>query len=167
MDLMTTLYLIVALVVLAAILIGWELSGRWAYLTSRGLRHLHAADTPDWADDFPAADPASLGRTAHLNRRLKEAGLRLTPLEYVAISVGLGIGGSLLAWALFVPGLPALAAGGILAYLPFAYLQDRASRPRPADRRAARHRSVAYRPRIANRPQPGPGAGRSRPLAAG
>ena len=128
MDLMTTLYLIVVLVMLAAILIGWELSGRWAYLTSRGLRHLHAADTPDWDDDFPDAGSASLGRMAHLNRRLKEAGLRLTPVEYVAISVGLGIGGSLLAWALFVPGLPALAAGGILAYLPFAYLQDRASR---------------------------------------
>ena len=32
----------------------------------------------------------------------------------------------LLSWAFFTPGLPSLAVGGVLGYMPFAYLQEKA-----------------------------------------
>jgi hypothetical protein len=46
----------------------------------------------------------------------------------------MGFTGILLSWVFFIPGLPSLAVGGVLAYLPFGYVQEKArSRGRMID----------------------------------
>jgi pilus assembly protein TadC len=128
---MTTLYLIAALAVVAVALLGWEISGRWAYLTSRGLRRLRQSDILE--EDESTTLPGS-----SLARRLREAGLPLTPPQFYLLSIGLAATGALLCWVAFVPGLPALASGAVMAYLPFAYIDERArSRGRLIDERLA------------------------------
>ncbi len=71
------------------------------------------------------------GRLAGLARTIAEAGLNLTPARFILLTIGLAIGGTLFAWVFFLPGLPAIAIGGILAYVPYATITDRiASRGR-------------------------------------
>lgn len=64
-------------------------------------------------------------RLAGLGRILAEAGVHLSPARFVLLTIGLALGGTLLAWVFFLPGLPAVAIGIILAYVPFATLKDR------------------------------------------
>ncbi len=65
------------------------------------------------------------GRLAGLARTIAEAGFDLTPARFLLLSIGLLITGTLLAWVFFLPGLPAVAIGLILAYAPYAYIKDR------------------------------------------
>ena len=65
------------------------------------------------------------GRLAGLARMVAEAGLDLTPTRFILLTIGLAIGGTLLAWVFFLPGLPAVAIGLILAYVPYAVAKDR------------------------------------------
>jgi pilus assembly protein TadC len=64
-------------------------------------------------------------RLAGLARTIAEAGLNLTPARFVMLTIGLALGGTLLAWGFFLPGLPAVAIGVILAYAPYATIKDR------------------------------------------
>jgi hypothetical protein len=65
------------------------------------------------------------GRLAGLARLIAEAGLHLTPTRFVLLTIGLTLGGTLLAWVFFLPGLPAVAIGLILAYAPYGTMRDR------------------------------------------
>ena len=120
MDLMTTIYLITGIVMVIVVLIAWELSGRWAYLTSRSARRLHAAETVEFVDGL-----ADLPRGS-LKYKLMEAQVNLSSIQFYLLTLGIGVTGTLLSWAFFIPGLPALAVGGVLAYLPFGYIQEKA-----------------------------------------
>lgn len=132
MDLMTTIYLITGIVMFIVVLIAWELSGRWAYLTSRSARRLHAAETVEFVDGL-----ADLPRGS-LKYKLMEAQVNLSSIQFYLLTLGIGVTGTLLSWAFFIPGLPALAVGGVLAYLPFGYIQEKAgSRGRMIDEKLA------------------------------
>ena len=132
MDLMTTIYLITGIVMVIVVLIAWELSGRWAYLTSRSARRLHAAETVEFVDGL-----ADLPRGS-LKYKLMEAQVNLSSIQFYLLTLGIGVTGTLLSWAFFIPGLPALAVGGVLAYLPFGYIQEKAgSRGRMIDEKLA------------------------------
>ncbi len=132
MDMMTTIFLIAGIVLLIVALIGWELSGRWAYLMSRSARRLREAEMVDFVEGLSDLPRGSL------QYRLREAQVELTPTQFVLLALGLGVAGFLLSWAIFVPGLPSLAVGGVLAYLPFAYLQEKGrSRGRMIDEKLA------------------------------
>lgn len=65
------------------------------------------------------------GRLTGLARTIAEAGLDLTPVRFFLLTLGLAVGGTLLAWIFFLPGLPAVAIGLILAYAPYATIKDR------------------------------------------
>lgn len=132
MDMMTTMLLIAGIVLTIVALIGWELSGRWAFLMSRSARRLRDAEMVDFGEglsDLP-------GRS--IQYRLREAQVELTPTQFVLLALGSGIAGFLLSWAFFIPGLPSLALGGVLVYLPFAYIQEKGrSRGRMIDEKLA------------------------------
>jgi tight adherence protein B len=121
MDLMTLMVLIAGVVMIIVGFIAWEISGRWVYLTSRNVRRLKKADANQY-DEGMAELPQN-----SIRYKLKEAHINLSPLQFYFIAAGLGILGALLCWTFFITGLPALAIGGILVYLPFAYIQEQAS----------------------------------------
>jgi tight adherence protein B len=112
---------IAGLVSLITLLIGWETSGRWAWLSTRAQRRLQKAESPSLQDDLLSSFP-----TNSLQRKLLEAGLPWSALQFRLASIVIGLAGALLAWQFFVPGLPALVAGLMLAYAPTAYLNERA-----------------------------------------
>jgi hypothetical protein len=120
LDLMTTITLIAGIVTSIILLIAWELSGRWVYLTSRSARRLHAAETVEFVEGLTDLPKGSL------KYKLLEAQVTLTPVQFSLIALGLGVIGTLLSWTFFIPGLPSLAVGGVLAYLPFGYVQEKA-----------------------------------------
>ena len=113
--------LIPALLAVAALVLGWQLSGRRAFLSSHTQARLQQAEAP--LQQGQALDRLPAGS---LGRRLLEAGWPLTVLQFRLGCVGLGLTGTLLAWRFFVPGLPAFVAGGMLAWLPSAILNERA-----------------------------------------
>jgi len=120
--------LIAALIAGIVLVLGWEISGRWAYLSSRTVRRLKDSDSVERVEALAALPKASL------EHKLLEANWSLSPGQFRLLTTGLGLAGTLLAWAFFIPGLPALAVGGILASLPHAYLNERAkSRGRQID----------------------------------
>ena len=128
MDLMTTIYLIAGIVVSIVIVIAWELSGRWVYLTSRSARRLHDAETVELVEGLADLPKGTL------KYKLMEAHLNLSTNQFYLLAIVLGITGILLSWVFFIPGLPSLAVGGVLAYLPFGYVQEKArSRGRMID----------------------------------
>lgn len=132
MDLMTSILLLTGIVTSVVIITGWELSGRWAYLTSRSARRLEDAESLEYLEGLSAIPKGTL------RYRLVEAQVSLTPTQYVLLALGLGLLGTLLSWAFFIPGLPSLAVGGVLIYIPFAYLQEKArSRGRLIDEKLA------------------------------
>ncbi|MFA5872723.1 MAG: hypothetical protein WC832_02040 [Anaerolineales bacterium] len=121
MNVTSLIFLIAFLAGTAMLVLGWELKGRWAFLSSRAQRRLQQAETPVLRDQaFERLPAGSLGR------RISEAGWPLTVLQFRLGSLGLGLVGALLAWKFFVPGLPALVLAGMLAYLPYVALQERA-----------------------------------------
>ena len=79
---------IAALAGSVALFLGWEFSGRWEFLSSRAQRRLAQAETPilqeSTLDHLPAGS---------LERRLREAGWRFTPLQFRAGSLLLGLVG--------------------------------------------------------------------------
>ena len=58
-----------------------------------------------------------------LEYKLLAAGLTLKPLTFRLLRLAAGACGMLIGW-LFLPGLPAIILGGILFYLPSAWLED-------------------------------------------
>jgi len=132
MDLTTTLFLITGIIMVIVVIIVWEVSARWVYLTSRSIRRLRDADSFALTEGL-----ADLPRDS-LKYRLREAQINLTPIHLFLLAFGLGITGALVSWAFFIPGLPALAIGSVLAYLPYAYIQERIrGRGRMIDERLA------------------------------
>ena len=121
MNVTGLIFMIAFLAGTAMLVLGWEVQGRWAFLSSRAQRRLQQAETPVLREqEFSRLPAGSLGR------RIAEAGWPLSILQFRLGSLGLGFLGALLAWKFFVPGLPALVVGGMLAYLPYAALQERA-----------------------------------------
>jgi Flp pilus assembly protein TadB len=105
----------------AMLVLGWEVSGRWAYLSSRAQRRLQQAETPELHEQaFDRLPAGSLGR------KIAETGWPLSITQFYLGSLGLGFLAALLCWKFFVPGLPALVLGGMLAYLPSMTLNERA-----------------------------------------
>lgn len=128
MDLMTTIYLIAGIVISIVIVVAWELSGRWVYLTSRSARRLHDAETVELVEGLADLPKGTL------KYKLMEAHVNLSTTQFYLLAIGMGFTGILLSWVFFIPGLPSLAVGGVLAYLPFGYVQEKArSRGRMID----------------------------------
>jgi Flp pilus assembly protein TadB len=119
---LTSIILIISFLASAiALILGWEFSGRWAFLSSRTQARLAQAETPIQKEEALSRLPAG-----SLERKLAEAGWRLTKTQFRLAGIGLGLTGALLAWRFFIPGLPALAIGGMLFYLPTLTLNERA-----------------------------------------
>ena len=119
---LTSIILIISFLASAiALVLGWEFSGRWAFLSSRTQARLSQAETPLQQEEALSRLPAG-----SLERKLAEAGWRLSKTQFRLASIGLGLAGALLAWRFFIPGLPALAIGGMLFYLPILTLNERA-----------------------------------------
>jgi Flp pilus assembly protein TadB len=59
-----------------------------------------------------------------LEYKLLAAGLSIKPITFRILCVAAGVGGMAITW-LFVPGLPALVVGGIIFYVPDAWLDDK------------------------------------------
>ncbi len=113
--------LISGLVSLITLLLGWETSGRWAFLSTRAQRRLRQAETPIAQEDSLLHLPAG-----SLERRLLEAGLGWSAFQFRLGSLLLGLAGTFLAWQFFVPGLPSIVAGVMVAVAPTAWLNERA-----------------------------------------
>lgn len=121
MDMMSLILLIAFLVAVVAVLLGWEISGRWDFLSSRTQRRLQQANTPLMLEEKFTQLPAG-----SLKRRLLEAGWKLSENQFRLASLGLGLAGVLASWRFFLPGLPALMIGAMLAWLPWMTLKERA-----------------------------------------
>jgi Flp pilus assembly protein TadB len=121
MNITSLILFISALAGCIALLIGGELSGRWAFLSSRAQRRLMEAETPLQPEAALVRLPAG-----SLERKLAEAGWTLSKTQFFLASITLGLVSAALAWRFFVPGLPALVIGGMLAYLPTMTLNERA-----------------------------------------
>ena len=96
---------------LAAIWLGWNAIGRWALLSSRTQRRIHDAETPNQHRESATHLPSNT-----LERKLVEANIGLSVLQFRLASLGLGLAAALISWFFFIPGLPALMIGGILGY---------------------------------------------------
>ncbi|HNR03091.1 MAG TPA: hypothetical protein PKK59_11200 [Anaerolineaceae bacterium] len=59
-----------------------------------------------------------------LDYKLLASGLSIKPVTFRLLAVAAGICGMVITW-LFLPGLPAVIVGGVLFYLPKAWLDDR------------------------------------------
>jgi Flp pilus assembly protein TadB len=72
----------------------------------------------DSARSLSSLDPKSL------EYKLLASGLNLKPITFRLLRIASGVCGMVIAW-LFLPGLPAIVIGGILFYIPGAWLDDR------------------------------------------
>jgi len=89
---------------------------------------LHEAETVELVEGLADLPKGTL------KYMLMEAHLNLSTNQFYLLAIVLGITGILLSWVFFIPGLPSLAVGGVLAYLPFGYVQEKArSRGRMID----------------------------------
>jgi Flp pilus assembly protein TadB len=121
MNMTSLIFLISFLAATVALLVGWELVGRWDFLSSRTQRRLQRAESPrPQADSLPRLPAGSLPRS------LGEAGWKISTAQFRLGSIGLGLVGTLLSWRFFLPGLPALMIGGMLSWLPSLTLKERA-----------------------------------------
>jgi Flp pilus assembly protein TadB len=119
---MTNLIILISFLAAAiAVLFGWEVSGRWDFLSSRTQRRLQQAETPLLHEETITRLPAG-----SLKRNLLEAGWKISEIQFRLGSIGLGLAGALLSWRFFLPGLPALMISGMLAFLPGVTLKERA-----------------------------------------
>jgi Flp pilus assembly protein TadB len=110
-----------SLIAVITVIIAWQLTGHWAFLSSRTQARLQQAETPVLKVDILSRLP--VGSLAH---KLAEAGWPLSVTQFRLASLGLGAAGTLLAWRFFLPGLPAVLIGGMLAFLPTLILNERA-----------------------------------------
>jgi Flp pilus assembly protein TadB len=113
-------FVISCLAGLIVLILGWETSGRWAFLSTRAQRRLQQAETPIAQEDSLLHLPVG-----SLERKLLEAGLPWSAFQFRLGSLLLGLAGTFLAWQFFIPGLPALVAGVLLAIAPTSYLNER------------------------------------------
>src|SRR5450759_5072853 len=72
-----------------------------------------------------------------LEYKLLASGLNIKPVTFLLLRIAAGACGMVIAW-LFLPGLPSIVIGGILFYIPGAWLDDRVKsrgwhRPVPSD----------------------------------
>jgi Flp pilus assembly protein TadB len=102
-----------ALISVITVIIAWQLTGHWAFLSSRTQSRLHEAETPVLKEDLLSRLPAG-----SLARKLSESGWPMSVTQFRLASIGIGLAGMLLAWRFFLPGLPAVMIGGMLAFLP-------------------------------------------------
>lgn len=79
---------------------------------------LAALYTVDSARSLSSLDPKSL------EYKLLASGLNIKPITFRLLRIAAGACGMVIAW-LFLPGLPAIVIGGILFYIPGAWLDDR------------------------------------------
>lgn len=79
---------------------------------------LAALYTVDSARSLSSLDPKSL------EYKLLASGLNLKSITFRLLRIASGVCGMVIAW-LFLPGLPAIVIGGILFYIPGAWLDDR------------------------------------------
>lgn len=79
---------------------------------------LAALYTVDSARSLSSLDPKSL------EYKLLASGLNIKPITFRLLRIAAGACGMVIAW-LFLPGLPAIVIGGILFYVPGAWLDDR------------------------------------------
>ena len=79
---------------------------------------LAALYTVDSARSLSSLDPKSL------EYKLLASGLNIKPITFRLLRIAAGVCGMVIAW-LFLPGLPAIVIGGILVYIPGAWLDDR------------------------------------------
>ncbi len=79
---------------------------------------LAALYTVDSARSLSSLDPKSL------EYKLLASGLNIKPLTFRLLRIAAGVCGMVIAW-LFLPGSPAIVIGGILFYVPGAWLDDR------------------------------------------
>lgn len=79
---------------------------------------LAALYTVDSARSLSSLDPKSL------EYKLLASGLNIKPITFRLLRIAAGVCGIVIAW-LFLPGLPAIMIGGILFYIPGAWLDDR------------------------------------------
>ena len=79
---------------------------------------LAALYTVDSARSLSSLDPKSL------EYKLLASGLNIKPITFRILRIAAGVCGMVIAW-LFLPGLPAIVIGGILFYIPGAWLDDR------------------------------------------
>jgi len=79
---------------------------------------LAALYTVDFARTLSSLDQKSL------EYKLLASGLNIKPVTFRLLCIAVGVGGAVIAW-LFLPGLPAFVIGGILLYIPGAWLDDR------------------------------------------
>ena len=110
-----------SLIAVITVIIAWQFTGHWAFLSSRTQSRLQQAERPVLKEDLLSRLPA--GSLAH---KLAEAGWSLSVVQFRLASLGLGLAATLLAWRFFLPGLPAVMIGGMLAYLPTMILNERA-----------------------------------------
>ena len=79
---------------------------------------LAALYTVDSARSLSSLDPKSL------EYKLLASGLNIKPITFRLLRIAAVVCGMVIAW-LFLPGLPAIVIGGILFYIPGAWLDDR------------------------------------------
>ena len=79
---------------------------------------LAALYTVDSARSLSSLDPKSL------EYKLLASGLNIKPIPFRLLRIAAGVCGMVIAW-LFLPGLPAIVIGGILFYIPGAWIDDR------------------------------------------
>lgn len=79
---------------------------------------LAALYTVDSARSLSSLDPKSL------EYKVLASGLNIKPITFRLLRIAAGVCGMVIAW-LFLPGLPAIVIGGILFYIPGAWLDDR------------------------------------------
>ncbi len=63
-------------------------------------------------------------KTGSLEYKLMAAGIHWQPATFRIVSILAGVGGALAMWAM-LPGIPALAIGGLVFYIPTAWLNDK------------------------------------------
>jgi Flp pilus assembly protein TadB len=85
---------------------------------------LAALYTVDSARSLSSLDPKSL------EYKLLASGLNIKPVTFRILCIAAGVSGMVIAW-LFLPGLPAIVIGGILFYIPGAWLDDRVNQLLP------------------------------------
>ncbi len=118
------IYLVGVLVGLLAFLLISPVRTRRGEASQR-LEQMYSVDQVRSLDEM---DPASF------DYRLASSGIHLQPATFRMINLALVIAATLITWP-FLPGIPALAIGGLAYYVPNAWLADRAkSRGRQIDK---------------------------------
>ena len=108
----------------------------WLYPNQVKLGKLSDLYSADAVRTLASLNPKSL------DYKLLAAGLKLRPVTFRLLCVAAGLAGLAVMWV-FLPGLPAMVVGGIVFYVPNAWLDDKVKSRGTHDRPAAAdcHRS--------------------------